>query len=132
MRMAKDEFKAELDDYLAERKTEPILAQIFRKREKSDEPPIEEDYPLEDVGSQESWWTRFSKRFSSQKEHQEHDEEVLVEDLPKDELRDDFKEMSKITLQVMKQLPEKELHRLKQGPQFARFKEILKKHNLIK
>ncbi|MBI4141462.1 hypothetical protein HY484_00895 [Candidatus Woesearchaeota archaeon] len=51
---------------------------------------------------------------------------VLVED----ELKNDLKEVAQISIRVFRQLPVHKVRELKESSDFARFKFILKKHNL--
>jgi len=135
----KEEFDSEMEDYLAERRKEPLLSVILKKKTMSkaslaDEKETHErahaDAPVvEDVPAQDSWLSRlWSGVFGK---HDEQSQET-TESLPESELMEDFKAVSKITLSVMKQLPEEQLAALKQSQEFAHFKDILKKHNLIK
>jgi hypothetical protein len=52
--------------------------------------------------------------------------------LAKDEVSQDTKEVAKIALAAIKQLPPEQLAIFKAGPEFARLKELLRKHQLIK
>src|SRR3989344_4786316 len=45
---------------------------------------------------------------------------------------EDMKEVAKIALGVIRQLPDEELRKFKQSSDFEKLKEILKKHELIK
>lgn len=48
------------------------------------------------------------------------------------ELLEDMKEIAKIALIAIKELPDAELAAFKKGPDFERLKELLKKHRLIR
>ena len=59
-------------------------------------------------------------------------QEEVQQMLVKDEVSQDMKEIAKIALMVIKQLPPEELSTFKASPEFARLKDLLKKHQLIK
>jgi hypothetical protein len=48
------------------------------------------------------------------------------------DMQEDLKRVAKITTTVMRQIPAEQLHQYKQSNDFIEFKDILKRHNLIK
>jgi len=48
------------------------------------------------------------------------------------ELRDDFKELAKLCLRNLEQMNKEQLSQYRSTPEFERFKELLRKHNIIK
>ena len=59
-------------------------------------------------------------------------EELLQTRMQAEDLTEDMKEISKIALSVVKQLPDEQLRAFKESPDFEKLKVILKKHDLIK
>jgi len=59
-------------------------------------------------------------------------EQALRAKMRVDDAVGDMKEISKITLNMIRQLPDEQLKKFKQSPDFERMKSILKKHELIK
>lgn len=70
----------------------------------------------------------FQRMFGNKKEEQEAEELDAFESEPDP----DLKEISKITLDVLKKLDGDDLREFKESEDFARFKDILKRNNLIK
>ena len=151
--MARDEFDSEMENYLAERRKEPLLSTILnRKKETKKTQEVElpitknqsnfnqsetelsasvsNDSPETGVEKDEKkgFWSSLWNGFSA------HDPEPSIQLAPaqSDELLQDFKVVAKISLTIMKQLPEQELLKLKGSNDFVKFKEILKKHSIIK
>ncbi|MDO8661033.1 MAG: hypothetical protein Q7K43_04030, partial [Candidatus Woesearchaeota archaeon] len=148
--MARDEFDSEMDSYLAERRKEPLLSAILNRKKEVDSEISEnsatasnqdtfssQDIPDSELASVEpavvvqevtapkqGFWSSLWKGVSAK------DPEPSITDAPAQsaELIQDFKSVAKISLIVMKQLPEKELLQLKSSQEFIKFKEILKKH----
>ena len=60
------------------------------------------------------------------------EEEITHAKIEAEEAITDMKEIAKVSLMIIKQLPDETLHTFKQSTEFARLKEILKKHGLIK
>ncbi len=151
--MTRDEFDSEMDNYLAERRKEPLLSTILNHKKESEsklsessvvtssqdncsvqhtsEPGFASAGPAavqEATEPKQGFWSSFWKGVSAK------DPEPSITEAPAQpaELMQDFKSVAKISLTVMKQLPEKELLQLKASPEFIKFKEILKKHSIIK
>ena len=60
------------------------------------------------------------------------EEEIVKEEAREFDLYQDLKEVAKITTSLMKKIPPEEVGAMKRSPEFVRFKEILKKHGLIR
>jgi hypothetical protein len=59
-------------------------------------------------------------------------EELLRTKMQAEDAVTDMKEIAKIALSMIKQLPDEQLRTFKQSPDFDKMKSILKKHELIK
>ena len=59
-------------------------------------------------------------------------EELLRTKMELEDTVTDMKEISKIALGIVKQLPDEQLRQFKSSPDFEKLKTILKKHDLIK
>ncbi|MBW3018933.1 hypothetical protein KY329_01985 [Candidatus Woesearchaeota archaeon] len=123
------DFEQELDEYISSRKKASIkgmLAGIFGPKEKKVKMP-------EDVTVYQS---RKEKKFSlkslgnafSKKE----DEQLIRYRLEAEDAVSDMKEIAKVALVAIKQLPDDQLAVFKQGPEFEKLKYLLKKHDLIR
>ncbi len=149
--MARDEFDSEMENYLAERRKEPLLSTILnRKQEKNtmqaEVPASKAPSEAPDVVIDEMSGTEFNDSAELEKDKKKgfwsslwngfaaQDPEPIIQAAPADPdtLLQDFKAVAKISLTVMKQLPEQELLSLKASQEFVKFKEILKKHSIIK
>jgi hypothetical protein len=65
----------------------------------------------------------------------EHEIMQEVPEMPSqkvDEAKSDLKELAKLFLKTLERLPEDELKEFKDAPEFLQFKEILRKHQVIK
>ena len=58
--------------------------------------------------------------------------EAPKEEFVEEPMIEDLRSMAKISMMVMRNLPQPVLADFKETPEFIKFKEILKKHNLIK
>ena len=67
----------------------------------------------------------------SDDEYEEYEDVSPGQSQEYDELRGELKEISKITVSLMKRLPKKELNDFKVSEDFLRFKETLRKYDLI-
>ena len=120
------EFDKELEDYLSTRRR-PNIKKVIRgilapKRKKVSIPEDVEVY--ESAEAKTPFLTRLFSRKS--------DNDIITAQLEIDDTITDMKEVAKIALVAIKQLPDDQLAQFKQGPEFGRLKEILKKHSLIK
>ena len=59
-------------------------------------------------------------------------EELPVEPEQRDEAQEDFRELARLFLRTLERLPAPELEKFKQTSEFGNFKEILRKHKVIK
>jgi len=131
------EFHKDIDDYISSRRKRSSLFSMkeesVRLHPESDQPYPEPEpevmvepelsEPVDVVESVEPKEGFFSRIFKKK-------EEPVIE--PPNELIRDLKIVSKIALSIAKQLPPDKLEDLKRSDQYAQFKEILKKHGLIK
>jgi len=113
------EFDKELEDYLSARR-KPGLRDVLKSvlPHKPKQVSIPEDVQ---VYHEEKARKPFFERLKLTK-RSGRDEELV----------DDMKEIAKIALVAIKQLPDAELSAFKKGPDFERLKELLKKHRLIR
>lgn len=156
--MARGEFERELDNYIAQRRKAKIkfsgIFSPFKSKKKMPEtamPPEIQKYdatsPAEPAvsipGEEDDYQPRkgvFTRMLeglglvSAEKEEKPVDipAEEVQHMLVKDDITQDTKEIAKIALAAIKHLPPNELTAFKSGPEFARLKELLKKHSLIK
>jgi hypothetical protein len=84
---------------------------------------LEKEYEFEKAG----WFGGFLASIGLKKK------ESPKEEFPaEDPMFDDMRSLAKISMMVMRNLPQPVLADFKETPEFAKFKEILKKHNLIR
>ncbi len=130
--MAKEGFEQDLDEYLKVRKGSGFdIRGLFNKFIKKKTPIVElpeqvEVYHKRDDVKETAKESVFSKFFKRQ-----NDELVQVRMLADDAVSD-ICEMSKIALDVVRQLPDEKLREFRSSENFERLKSLLKKHNLIK
>jgi hypothetical protein len=153
--MARGEFEKELDEYIAQRrkagfKFPNVLKAFARRKKQVNEPKLppevqkyDETTPAEPYDSlpgekpepKPGLFTRLLKGLGVL-QTEEKTEDIpageVKQMLAKDDVLQDTKEIAKIALAAVKQLPEEQLSAFKSGPEFARLKELLKKHQLIK
>jgi hypothetical protein len=156
--MARGEFERELEQYLAQRRRAkmkfPSITGFFKTKKKMPEPElppevhkydettpaeVPEPMPGEEAAEEQSrkgFFTRFLEGIGLVTVDQQQPEQIPTEEvqqmLAKDDLTQDTKEIARIALQVIKQLPPDQLSTFKASPEFDRLKELLKKHQLIK
>jgi len=157
--MVRGEFERELEQYLAQRRRAkmklPNIFGFFKKpRKKMPEPELppevhkyDETTPAEvpeampgeeavEGPSKKGVFTKVLESLGLVTVEEKAPEHIAAEEvqqmLVKDEVTQDTKEIARIALQVIKQLPPEQLASFKSGPEFARLKELLKKHQLIK
>ena len=142
----KREFEQELGEYIDDRKKSKIdlsgIANIFKKKHKESPKlsPEVETYGEAPVNKQEeapkkTGLTKIMEAVGlveKQGMSPEEEEQKIKELVVKEETLQDLKEVSKIALKAIKQLPQETLAEFKQSPDFQTLKEILKKRNLIK
>lgn len=147
----KDEFSQELEDYIGQRtKSRFNIGELFgrlkpkkkmpekvegfemQEEEKIVEEPAEEviNEPEELTTKEKGNVVKFLEKVGliSQEENESKAQQLLE----KDETKDDLREVAKITLAVIKQLPEDQMGAFKSSPDFERLKTVLRKHGLIK
>ncbi len=146
------EFEKELEQYLAHRRRAkikfPSLFTTKKKMPAPELPPEIQQYeegspaePLEMMPGEEpelpkpGFMTKLLQTLglvTTDEKTPEIPQEQVQQMLVKDEVNQDMKEIAKIALLVIKQLPADQMGAFKSSPEFARLKELLKKHQLIK
>jgi len=142
--MSKGAFDKDLDDYLRARarrkvnikgffeKFKPKLPKLEKKVELPDEVEV---YDVDSAGDvvkpvkKEKDVNVFGWLFKRRKKQEEDVEGLKFEVVS---LIDDLKEVAKIALTAIKQLPDDKLSEFKKSPEFETLKKILKAHNLVK
>ncbi|MDP6293411.1 MAG: hypothetical protein QF486_01685 [Candidatus Woesearchaeota archaeon] len=100
------EFEAELEEYISQRRKGSLMSFIASKKIEKEQPPEEEKKGI------------FSKMFGEKPKPQD--------------LKADLKDVAKIAFNAMQRLPPAEVEEFKRSADYAYFKEILAKHDLIK
>ena len=92
--------------------------------------PMESEYEKSNKG----WFSGFvGKLFGSEESPDVSQGEVSAQLAPTpEETLNDLKEVSRISLHVMRQMPGDAISEFKSTPDYERFKDILRKHKLIK
>ncbi len=134
--MSRDEFERDMKEYLRARKRagfdiKAFLQNLLPKKKEAVELPEEIEVYHEETEHakpqrKEHVLTKFFK-----KEEPVHEELVRTQ-MQADDALTDMKEIAKIALGMIKQLPDEQLRTFKQSPDFEKMKTILKKHELIK
>ena len=70
--------------------------------------------------------------FGASKEEEPQEKPAPVEETNNEELKQDLKEISRISFGMMQKLPKEELAKFKSSESFVKFREILTKHKIIK
>jgi hypothetical protein len=155
--MTRGEFERELEEYIAQRRKAKIkFPNIFsgfkakpKKMPEAELPPEIQKYeegsppePLETIPGEEGspaekgFFTKILETLGLVTVEKKKPEEIPAEEvqkmLLKDDITQDTKEIAKIALSVVKQLPPEQLSAFKASPEFSRLKDLLKKHQLIK
>jgi len=136
--MGKDEISRDLDDYLRARKKSSLsitnlLDNINERIKKIRAPKPKVEIPQEvevydePVPKEEKkpFYQKFFGKGSTE-------EELIRARMQAQDAIDDIKEISKISLKMIKELPDEHLRKFKESPEFEKLKSILKKHELIK
>lgn len=122
--MKQDEFDAELERYLHARRRPKINAREFFRKFWPERKPDHIDMQTGvEVYEDHSFLQRVKNRKDAVVAHFKKQESAPTADM---------KEVAKIALGVIRQLPDDELKKFKQSTDFETLKEILKKHDLIK
>ena len=152
--MTRGEFEKELEQYISHRRRAkikfPSIFKAFKPAKKMHQPelppeitaydkatPAEplETFPDDDYPAKKGFMTSVFEKLGLITVDKKPDEiapEEVQHMLAKDDVTQDTKEIAKIALAVIKQLPPEQLTQFKSGPEFARLKELLRKHQLIK
>src|SRR3989344_775470 len=132
----RDEFERDLAEYLSARKRagridiKSFLKKLMPER-KVEDPTVAIPEQVEvytepqPVPKQPSFISKIFKK-------EVVNEELVREHMRADDALDDMKEVAKIALSMIKQLPDEQLRLFKNSPDFERLKTLLKKHDLIK
>lgn len=133
------EFDKDMEDYLRARKRaginlknlKELVQNLIPKRKMPDHIELHEEVEVYHEQApkpvrKDSMLTKFFKK----EEHSS--EEFLQAKMAAEDAIADIKEISKITLNMIRQLPDEQLRHFRQSPDFEKMKTILKKHELIK
>jgi predicted RNA methylase len=136
--MGKDEISRDLDDYLRARKKSSLsitnlLDNINERVKKFRAPKPKVEMPQEVEVYDEPVPKEPKKPFYHKLFNKENiDEELIRSRMQAQDAIEDIKEISKISLKMIKELPDEHLRKFKESPEFEKLKSILKKHELIK
>ncbi|HLF54970.1 MAG TPA: hypothetical protein VI612_04580 [Candidatus Nanoarchaeia archaeon] len=134
--MDRNDFDKDLEEYLHARKKgarfniDQFIKDFIRKFKPKPSERVEmpEEIEVYDQKEQPKEGV-FAKIF---KKEEVSSEELLRTKMAAEDALEDMKEISKIALNAIKQLPDEQLRTFKQSPEFEKLKGILKKHELIK
>ena len=133
-----NDISRELDTYISRRRTqepiEPVQVQ---------EPVVQEEVipVVEDVSSdpdfveKKSWFSNLMEKVFGPDEDELVPEAVgeeVTNVVPSDELQTDMRNLAEISLGIIRRLPQRTLEDFKSSDDFGQFKEILRKHSIIK
>jgi hypothetical protein len=91
----------------------------------AEEMPVQADeMPVEEKGDKKGWFSRFFK------DEDQPVQEMVAEQVPSDDA--DLREVARITLGFMRMTDAAALAQIKSSPDFDKFKEILRRRNIIK
>ncbi|MBI4451255.1 hypothetical protein HY642_04740 [Candidatus Woesearchaeota archaeon] len=126
----------ELERYIASRKKRTPWTGVFASREKKMEPTVQ-PYKEEQVSEEEyeqgkGFFAKMAEKLFGEKPAAEPAQIEVQPEIDAGEILSDMKELSRISLSIIKQLPPEQVQELKQTQDFERFKEILRKHKIIK
>ncbi len=132
--MHKEEFERDMEEYLHARKRagfnfKDILKKFLPEKKKEHVELPEQVEVYEEEAKTEPKEGMLAKLF---KKEEPLNEELLRTKMQVEDMSGDMKEISKIALSVVKQLPDEQLRTFKESPDFEKLKIILKKHDLIK
>ncbi|MBI2565167.1 hypothetical protein HYV79_04245 [Candidatus Woesearchaeota archaeon] len=142
--MSRLEFDRELEEYISERRRAGVFNNLltgWKSKTQSSvdlNPAIEtysdsietNDHQLQATEQVQSngFFSRLLSRKSTVK--QEENERVVVEEI--NPIREDLRQVSKITIEVLKKLSHTELEKFKNSEEFILLKMLLRKNKLIK
>ncbi|MBW2969938.1 hypothetical protein KY309_02675 [Candidatus Woesearchaeota archaeon] len=131
-------FDHEMEEYIGARRRasfnvkgfiQEILKKIEKKRPKFELHEEVEVYEEDNKAEKPQKEGILQKIF---KKEEPAGEELIRTKMQLEDTITDIKEISKIALSAVKQLPDEQLRTFKQSPEFERLKVVLKKHELIK
>lgn len=151
MRRKKNEFNKELSNYIAKRrkqnpfrapegiyepKKQPASVIDNHEVDKMDEDTTPEELANEYETERKGFFSKLFQKWFGVKEELASEEpaeqEQISQIVEKDAVLEDMRTIARIALGLSKQVPPERLSEFKQSQDFAVFKEILKKHGLIK
>lgn len=122
-------FEKEPEESLEEAGERTEIEEEVAEAEKAEEPKSEIEEEYKEEVQKKDWISSIIDRIFVKTREEEEFEEVSDE-LAEDE--QDMKSIAEISTNVMKMLPPEKLKEFKQSEEFHKFKEILKKRDLIK
>ena len=136
--MSRDEFERDMKEYLRTRKRAGFnlksLVQDFFPKKKPEQVELHEEVEVYEESSKQPLGQRVKEKVLTKffKKEEPAEEEIMRTKMEAEDAISDMKEVSKIALGVVKQLPDEQLREFKQSEDFEKLKTILKKHELIK
>jgi len=128
------EFEKDMEEYLRARRRagfniKEILKNLFPKKQPDhinlpEEVEVYHEAPPQ--SKKDGMLTKFFKK------EEQPNEDTLRAHMQADDAIADLKEISKITLNMIRKLPDEQLKEFRQSTDFEKMKSILKKHDLIK
>lgn len=136
--MGNDDLSKELDEYLRARKKSTfsfrnLLDKITEKLKtispQKTQVAIPQDIEVYSEPAPKPQKKPFYHKFFSK---ENVNEDLIRARMQAQDAIDDIREISKISLKMIKDLPDETLRKFKESPEFEKLKSILKKHELIK
>ncbi|MBI4016808.1 MAG: hypothetical protein HY363_03895 [Candidatus Aenigmarchaeota archaeon] len=131
--MSRKELDRDLEAYLAHRKQREKKVKVEEVRM----PPEVETY--DDEKPKHSWLAWLfgydeEKKPAVQEPipEKEFDETAIKQMVDVEQLKNDLREIARFSLAYFKDLPHDKLEKLKASPEFEKFKEVLRRHGVIK
>lgn len=132
--MKKEEFDRDLDDYLRTRhkarSMKDFITGVIDRIKPQPRPEVELHESVELY--EENHHENKRKSFWTKEKEEPANEQLLRAQMQADDAVTDMKEIAKIALKAVKQLPDDKLHDFKQSDDFTKLRTVLKKHDLIK
>lgn len=133
--MSRKELERDLEDYLARRRRHEKKCKV-EKMEDVRMPPEVETYNDENPKHPWlAWLFGHDEEKPAAKEpvpEQEFDETAIKQMVDVEQLRNDLREVARFSLAYFKDLPHDKLEKLKASPEFEKFKDVLRRHGVIK
>ncbi|MEK6849865.1 MAG: hypothetical protein AABY01_04845 [Nanoarchaeota archaeon] len=131
------QLKKDMESYISTRRksdwsfTKPFHPTIQEYKPKQEESAVENT----EVTEKKGWFSKVSSKIFGEAADEATEDVPAAQvhsQISSSETHTDLKELARISLGVMKQMPGEQIHEFKQSPDYDKFKTILKKHNLIK